>query len=147
MCAVLAVLTSTQLELYYSIDWMQDTQFYLSWLQYLLFLKLGLYSRLGPTQPGQDRQWLTDEHLQTQTHNSISHFHLTNSDTAAEDEAGSSNSHGGFRGTLTEMVICHFIITSTRWKNYDKKAKRLVILHLSKYHMFLKKWSIFLNKT
>jgi hypothetical protein len=54
-CRPLVVLTSMRLELYCNTDWAQDTQFYLTWLQYLLFLKSGLYSHSGPAQPARDR--------------------------------------------------------------------------------------------
>jgi hypothetical protein len=63
-CRPLFILTSMQMELYCNTDWVQDTQFYLTWLQYLLFLKSELYSHSGPTLPAQDTQQLIDEHLQ-----------------------------------------------------------------------------------
>ena len=60
------VLTSMQMGLFHSTDSVQDIQFYLTGLQYLLFLKSGLCSHWGPTQPVQGRQSLTDGHLQIQ---------------------------------------------------------------------------------
>lgn len=52
-----------------------------------MILQLGLYSRLDPTQPGQDKRRLTGEDLQIKTYNSILQFHLTFSDTAVEDKS------------------------------------------------------------
>jgi len=63
---IYVVLTSMQTGLCHSTDSVQDILFYLTALQYLLFLKSGLCSHWGPTQPVQGRQSLTVEHLQTQ---------------------------------------------------------------------------------